>query len=97
MDAPPPPKYVLFYEPSPEAMELAAVHYPAHAELVQQFHARGELLAVGTFTNAFEDGSMAVFTTRDAADRFVDADPFRTEGVVAAWRILEWHETLLRT
>ena len=41
------------------------------------------------------DGSMSVFTTREAAERFVDGDPFRTEGVIRDWRIKEWHETLM--
>ncbi|HKY68577.1 MAG TPA: hypothetical protein VJM49_19485 [Acidimicrobiales bacterium] len=55
----------------------------------------GELLAVGTFADPFRDGSMTVFTSRDAVERFVEGDPFRTEGVIRGWRVMEWHETLL--
>jgi uncharacterized protein len=89
------PKYVVFYESSDEACDLAPIHFPAHEARLEEFRARGELLLVGTFADPMKDGSMSVFTTRDAAERFVAGDPFRTEGVIRAWHIKEWHETLL--
>jgi uncharacterized protein len=46
-------------------------------------------------TTRLDDGSMAVFSSREAAERFVEGDPFRTEGVIKAWHIKEWHETLM--
>lgn len=91
----PPPKYVLFYDSSEQACDLAPVHFPAHERWLAEFRATGELLAVGTFADPFRDGSMTVFTSRDAVDRFVEGDPFRTEGVIRGWRVMEWHETLL--
>ena len=37
---------------------------------------------------------MAVFTTREAAEAFAQGDPFVLNGVVRAWRVLEWNESL---
>ncbi|HVS41062.1 MAG TPA: hypothetical protein VMU20_02230 [Candidatus Dormibacteraeota bacterium] len=36
--------------------------------------------------------SMAIFTTREAAEEFVRGDPFVLEGLVGTWSIREWHE-----
>lgn len=87
-------KYVLFYDSSPDVASKAPVHYPAHRTRVEAFHERGTLLMIGTFANAQDDGSMAVFTTRDAAEEFAIEDPFVLNGVVARWRIREWNEVL---
>lgn len=32
---------------------------------------------IGTFSNPQEEGSMAVFTSREAAEEFVKDDPYR--------------------
>ena len=49
---------------------------------------------VGPFTDEPAGGAMGVFATRDAAERFVKADPFVAQGVVATWTIREWNEAL---
>jgi len=49
---------------------------------------------VGTFANPQEEGSMAVFTTREAAEEFVRGDPFVLNGVVSNWDIRGWNEVL---
>jgi uncharacterized protein YciI len=85
--------YVLFYESADDVMSRAPVHYPAHRERLVEFKARGQLLLVGTFADPRRDGSMAVFTSRDAAEEFVAGDPFVSEGVVRAWTVKEWHES----
>ena len=70
------------------------MYFPAHSERVDQFHADGKLLLVGTFADPQEHGSMSVFTTRAAAEEFAGGDPFVVNGVVAKWEIREWHEVL---
>jgi uncharacterized protein len=40
-------------------------------------------------------GSMAVFTSRAAAEEFARGDPFVVNGVVRAWQIREWKEAFL--
>lgn len=87
-------KYVLFYEADPNVLPKAPSLFPEHKAHYEQFVARGELLMIGIFTNAVEDGAMAIFTTREAAEQFAAADPFVLNGVVAKWRISEWREAL---
>ncbi len=85
-------KYVLFYDPAENIGAVAPLHFPAHRARADDFHARGTLLMIGTFTDAQADGAMAIFTTGDAAEEFARGDPFVLHGVVRAWRIRAWNE-----
>jgi uncharacterized protein YciI len=85
-------KYVMFYESADDVASKAPPHFPAHVERLHDFHARGTLLMVGTFANPQEEGSMAIFTTREAAEEFIKDDPFVLNGVVRSWIIREWNE-----
>ncbi len=85
-------KYVVFYESAENVLEKAPAHLPAHSDRADEFHARGTLLMVGTFGDPQEQGSMAIFTTREAAEEFVAGDPFVVNGVVRSWEIREWNE-----
>lgn len=87
-------KYVLFYDSADDIETKAPLHFPAHEARLQEFHGRGTLLMVGAFANPQEEGSMAIFTTREAAEDFVAGDPFIHNGVVSNWRIQEWNEAL---
>ena len=88
-------KYVVFYESADDLAARAPAHFAAHAARYQEFVERGELLMIGPFGNPQEEGSMAVFTTRAAAEDFVAGDPFVLHGVVKAWHIREWNEALV--
>ena len=85
-------KYVLLYESADNVHEKAPAHFPAHSEFADRFHADGTLLLIGTFADPQQDGSMAIFTTREAAEEFVAGDPFVREGVVAKYEIRDWLE-----
>ncbi|MDP8908427.1 MAG: YciI family protein [Chloroflexota bacterium] len=87
-------RYVVLYESAENVHEKAPVHFPAHSDRVDEFHDRGTLLQVGTFADPQAEGSMAVFTTREAAEEFVAGDPFIVNGVVARYEIREWNEVL---
>lgn len=65
--------------------------FSRHQAYYRAFHdAGGELIALGPFATAdAAAGSMGIFATRDAAERFIAADPFVTEGLAEA-RILDW-------
>ena len=80
-------RHVLFYDSGD--LSLAAAHFPAHQARYQEFFRRGVLIALGPFAD--RAGSMAVFTTREAAEEFVSADPFVLNGVVSGWQIREWN------
>jgi uncharacterized protein YciI len=86
-------KYVVFYEASPDFRAKAPLHFEAHRALWKQFHTEGKLLLIGPFTET-SGGAMGVFTTRSAAEEFVQADPFVANKVVATWVIREWNEAL---
>ena len=86
-------KYLLFYEPVDYVLAKAPAHFPAHSARLDEFHSRGTLLMVGTFANP-QDGSMSIFTSREAAEEFVSEDPFVLSGVIRDWQIREWDEVL---
>lgn len=86
-------KYVVLYTSAADAMTTAPIHFPAHRLRVEDFHARGDLLMIGTWADP-RDGSMAVFRTRESAEEFVAADPFVLQGVVAGYEIKDWNEVL---
>jgi uncharacterized protein YciI len=87
-------KAVLLYHPAPDVLTRAPLHFPAHQARLDDFHRRGDLLAVGTWADP-RDGAMAIFRTRAAAEEFVRGDPFVEHGVVARHEIKDWDEILL--
>ena len=88
-------KYVVFYESADDVATRAAPHRAAHRARLDEFHARGTLLMVGTFANPQDEGSMSIVTTREAAEEFVRGDPFVLNGVVRRWTIRGWNEILV--
>ena len=88
-------KYVVLYESADDVLAKAPVHFAAHSARGQDFHQRGLLVAYGPFGDPQEQGSMAIFTTREAAEEFVRGDPFVLNGVVRDWEIREWDEAFL--
>jgi uncharacterized protein len=83
-------KYVLFYESADDLMSKAPVHFAAHEERLNEFRARGTLLETGPFGNPQDEGSMSIFTSREAAEEFAANDPFVLGGVVRGWHVREW-------
>jgi len=88
-------KYVLLYESADDVLARAPQHMPAHSAHGREFHERGLLVAYGPFGDPQAQGSMAVFTTREAAEEFARGDPFVLKGVVRSWEIREWNESFL--
>jgi uncharacterized protein len=88
------PKYVLFYESADDVRTKAPPRFAAHVARWKEFQDRGTLLMIGTFANPQEEGSMAIFTTREAAEAFARSDPFILNGVVRGWSIREWNEAI---
>ena len=82
-------KIVTFYDMAPGALAQLMTHFPAHRARLDEFHARGVLLAAGPLGNP-PDGAMAIFTSREAAEEFIAGDPFVTQGLVSSWRLVEW-------
>jgi uncharacterized protein YciI len=63
-----------------------------HLGLAQDAHARGELLLAGAFMEP-SDRALLVWATEDedVVRRFVDADPYVRNGLVASWSIRQWN------
>jgi uncharacterized protein YciI len=81
-------RYVMFYESGD--LTLAVENFPAHKARYTEFMDRGVLLSLGPFTD--RSGSIAVFTSREAAEEFASSDPFVLRGVVSKWYVREWRE-----
>jgi uncharacterized protein YciI len=88
-------KYVLFYESADDVLEKAPAHWEAHSARGNEFHDRGSLLMYGPFGDPQREGSMAVFSNREAAEEFAEGDPFVLNGVVRDWHIREWDEAFV--
>jgi uncharacterized protein len=88
------PKYVMFYESASDIRSRAPLHFPAHVARWKDFQAQGTLLMIGTFADPQNEGSMAIFTTREAAEAFARGDPFVLNGVVRRWSVQEWNEAI---
>jgi hypothetical protein len=88
-------KYVLLYESADDVLAKAPLCFAEHSARGQEFHEGGSLIAYGPFGNPQEEGSMAVFTSREAAEEFAREDPFVLNGVVRSWTIRDWNEAFL--
>ncbi|MCU1439894.1 MAG: hypothetical protein JWP85_891 [Rhodoglobus sp.] len=67
--------------------------YPRHRAYLDEFARGGELESIGAFLDVSapgSPGSMAVFRSREAAERFIAVDPFVTEGLVGRHEVREW-------
>jgi uncharacterized protein YciI len=88
--------YVAFFETFYDSLDDAIARAPdavaAHRSRSQELHARGTLLMSGAFLNNQEEKlrTMAVLTTREAAEEYARGDPFVLNGMVSRWYIREW-------
>ena len=87
-------KIVTFYEMAPDAPSRVMELFPAHRARLDEFHARGVLLAAGPLGNPPES-AMAIFTSHEAAEEFIQGDPFVIEGIVSSWRCVDWNAAFL--
>src|SRR5438128_6328686 len=74
-------KYKSFQEAKAREPETIAAHIARSKKL----HEKGSLLMSGAFLDNPEEplSTMAVFTSRDAAEQYIKDDPFALKGMVA--------------
>lgn len=83
--------YVAFFETCYDSLDDAIARAPdavaAHRAHSQELH-----VGVNTFLNNQEEKlrTMAVLTTREAAEEYAKGDPFVLNGMVSTWYIREW-------
>lgn len=85
-------KAVIIGEPSGASMEQIMAVYPRHKELMDRYVASGDLLGAGPFSDF---GNMAIFRSREAAEKFAAEDPFALEGMVKGYTVKDWADELL--
>lgn len=86
-------KAVVIGEPSGATIDQIKAVFPRHKTLLDSFVGRGEVIGVGPFADL---GNMAIFRTREAAEEFARKDPFALEGLVKAYVIRDWNDTMLK-
>ena len=64
--------------------------YPRHRAYLDEFAKGGQVQSIGAFLNPGDVGSMAIFRSREAAESFMEQDPFVVEGLVGRRELREW-------
>jgi len=74
------------------------VVYPRHRARVDDFLAAGKIVSMGALAAPTTDGigSFGIFTSKAAAEDFVAEDPFRREGCVGSYEIIEFVDVVER-
>ena len=85
-------KTVVIGESSGATMEQIMAVYPRHKIVVDRYIENGDVVGIGPFSDR---GNMAIFKTREAAEKFVTEDPFILEGLVMSYAIRDWSDTLI--
>jgi uncharacterized protein len=87
--------YVTFYHSDPNADPASFARnievYPRHRAYLDEFARGGQVWLIGTFGDPRTQGSMAIFRSREAAEQFMENDPFKLEGLVYRSEIREWN------
>ena len=79
----------LLYEYVPDMAERREPHRGAHLELLREGHAAGEVRMAGALGDPVS-GGLIIFASTEAAERFVNADPYVSAGLVTSHRVLPW-------
>ena len=84
--------YLLFYDVVSDYVERRAQFRSAHLEKAWAAAGRGELLMGGAVDNPL-DSAVLLFQGESprVAESFAEQDPYVVNGVVARWRVREWH------
>ncbi len=88
--------YVIFVATAYESFDDARTKAPdliaAHIARSKELHAQGTLLMAGAFLDNPQEplSTMAVCATREAAEAYINGDPFYLNGMVRSWHIREW-------
>ena len=85
-------KTVVIGESSGATMEQIMAVYPRHKIVVDRYIENGDVVGIGPFSDR---GNMAIFKTREAAEKFVTEDPFILEGLVKSYTIRDWGDELI--
>ena len=88
--------YVVFCTTKFTSFEDAKTNAPddiaAHIKRSHELHEKGTLLMSGAFIEKTDAplSTMAVLTSREAAEEYIKGDPFVLKGMVSNWYIRDW-------
>lgn len=83
--------YILFYDVVENYASRRARFRQAHLSHARRSFERGELVLAGALAEPL-DGAVLVFRgeSPSVAERFAEADPYVTSGLVTRWRVRRW-------
>ena len=82
--------FLLTYRLASDYLERRAALRDEHLALAQAAVERGRLLLGGAIEGMEEAALLFAGEDATAAEAFARADPYVTNGLVAAWRVREW-------
>ena len=84
--------YILFYKTIENYIEKRAPYRSEHLKLVQQAYDKGEMVMAGALDDP-ADGAVLIFKGDDqqAAEDFVQKDPYVKNGLIREWEIRPWN------
>ena len=84
--------YLLSYELAPDYLDRRGEFRNEHLKLAWAAQERGEILIAGALAEP-ADTALLLFTgdSPEAAERFAQADPYVTKGLVKSWRVRPWN------
>ncbi|KAL7480323.1 hypothetical protein ACHAW6_006022 [Cyclotella cf. meneghiniana] len=90
----PPTRYLLSYDYVPDVLEKRVPHREGHIGLAKDMVQQGLCVSGGpscTPGDSVPSGALFIFTTKEAAKKFVAEDPYVSNGIVTGHEILEWN------
>jgi uncharacterized protein YciI len=90
-------QFLLHYEYIPEVLEKRPPHREEHLKLAKDMVADGTCLSggpTGPVSMEVPTGALFVFTNAEAAQDFVEKDPYVEHGIVTSHSIQEWNAAI---
>jgi uncharacterized protein len=83
--------FALMYDVVDGFIDKRMPHRAAHLQMVRAAQARGDIVMAGALGDP-PDGALLVFRADSAelVERFAEADPYVTSGLVTRWRVRPW-------
>jgi uncharacterized protein YciI len=83
--------YLLMYELAPDYLARRGEFRSEHLKMAWEAEQRGELVLAGALADP-TDTAVLLFAgdSPDTAERFAEADPYVTQGLVKSWRVRPW-------
>ena len=82
---------ILEYTLADDYLERRTAFRDQHLALIEEAHGRGELLLAGALPDPYDRALLVWTAEREAAEKFVQDDPYVREGLVTSWTIRPWN------